>query len=434
MVDPQLLKTQLDAVCKNLRLRGFEFQQETYLELESKRKTLQEETEHLQQQRNSLSKSIGQKKAQGEDVSAIMAKVGTINQTLKSQQETLEQLQQELHTLLSQVPNILDASVPEGKDEEDNTLVSTWGEKPSFDFTPLEHDVLGENLMQMDFKLASKLSGSRFVVLHHDIARLHRALCQFMLNTHIDKHQYQEIYVPALVKRDCFFGTGQLPKFDEDFFDIKGDFDLSLISTAEVPVTNIAKNTLFQSEQLPLRFVAHTPCFRSEAGSYGRDTRGMIRQHQFDKVELIHFCTPEHSKQEHERLLNNAQAILKELNLAHQVVCLCSGDTGFSAAKTFDIEVWLPGQNAYREISSCSNCESFQARRLKARFREPGSKNSQLIHTLNGSGLAVGRTLVAILENYQDENQRIFIPEVLQSYMGGKTHIEPIKEHVKWHV
>lgn len=423
MLDPKLFRDELDTLTKQLASRQFQLDKTQLQDLEQQRKRLQADTEHLQALRNKQAKAIGQAKAQGQDIAPLLQEVDTLGLRLKEQEQALKAIQAAQKKYYLTIPNLLDKSVPEGKDEADNIELRTWGKPPSFTFTPKDHIALGEQKKDMDFELAAKLSGARFVVLKRQIARLHRALTQFMLDTHIDEHGYEEIYVPYLVKEACYYGTGQLPKFSEDFFSVAGDDDLHLISTAEVPVTNIAREHIFQADELPKRYVTHTPCFRSEAGSYGKDTKGMIRQHQFEKVELVHFVTPEDSTAALETLTGHAEAILQKLELPYRVMLLCAGDTGFSATKTYDLEVWLPGQNAYREISSCSLMLDFQARRMQARYRDKNMKKPALIHTLNGSGLAVGRTLIAVLENYQDEYGNIHVPTVLQPYMNNLTII-----------
>jgi len=379
-------------------------------------------TEELQSLRNSRSKEIGQIKAKGEDAQAIIDEVATLKTQLEKSAEELESIQSELNEIVEGIPNIPHTSVPEGTTEDDNEEVRKWGTIPEFDFDPRDHVDLGESLKLIDFETATKITSSRFVVMHGAIARLHRALIQFMLDTHGNEHGYQEINVPYLVNADSCFGTGQLPKFEEDLFYIK-EQDFYLIPTAEIPVTNIARDEILNSEVLPMKYVCHSPCFRSEAGSYGKDTRGMIRQHQFEKVEMVQLVKPETSYDALEELTGHAEIILQKLNLPYRVVTLCGGDLGFSAAKTYDIEVWLPGQDKYREISSCSNFESFQARRMKARWRNPETNKPELLHTLNGSGLAVGRTLVAVMENYQTKEGNIEIPEVLRPYMNNQTVI-----------
>ncbi|MAZ77655.1 MAG: serine--tRNA ligase [Legionellaceae bacterium] len=418
MLDSKALKTNLDNVVKNLKQRGFEFDVNTFERLEAERKTIQTKAESLQADRNARSKNIGQAKARGEDIQPLLAEVDKLGGELKAAQDQLQNVQQQLDDLLSRVPNLLHESTPIGKDEKDNVEVRKWGEPSSFDFEPKDHVDLGLKDKQMDFETAAQLTGSRFVVLRGNIARLHRALTQFMLDMHTNKHGYQEIYVPYMVNAHSLYGTGQLPKFAEDLYPLNIEENYYLIPTSEVPVTNTVRDQILEENELPIKYVCHTPCFRSEAGSYGKDTRGMIRQHQFEKVELIHIVKPEQSYQALEELTSHAEAILQALNLPYRVMALCSGDIGFSAAKTYDLEVWLPSQNTYREISSCSNCESFQARRLKARYRSGEKGKPELLHTLNGSGLAVGRTLVAIMENYQDKEGNVRVPEVLKPYMG----------------
>lgn len=416
MIDPQLLRKDILSVADRLSSRGFVLDVDAYNQLESQRKTLQTDVESLQAQRTSKSKQIGQLKAKGEDVGTVMKEVAAIGDNLKSCQTDLESVVEDLTTMQHAIPNIPHESVPAGASEDDNVEVRRWGKPKQFDFEVKDHVDIGTALSGMDFELASKITGSRFVVLKNTIAKLHRALTQFMLDQHIEEHGYNEVYVPYLVNKESLFGTGQLPKFLDDQFRTQSEEDYFLIPTAEVPVTNILRDSIVDSAELPLKMTAHTPCFRREAGSYGRDTRGMIRQHQFEKVELVQAVLPEESYQCLEELLSHAEAILKKLELPYRVVDLCAGDLGFSAAKTYDIEVWIPAQNAYREISSCSNFEDFQARRMLARHRS-GNAKPQLLHTLNGSGLAVGRTLVAVLENYQQENGNVRIPDCLTSYM-----------------
>lgn len=425
MIDPKLLRNHLDIVVEKLAKRGFIFPLEHYQDCETRRKALQTQTEQLQNERNVKSKTIGKAKAAGEDVQTLLAEVAQLSNKLKQTEATLEAIQTELNDILYSVPNLIDDDVPIGNDETDNVELRRWGQPRQFDFTPQDHVALGEGLAQMDFTAAAKLSGSRFVVLHGQIAQLQRALIQFMLNLHLTEHGYREVYVPYLVKSDCYYGTGQLPKFAEDFFSISGGQDLNLISTAEVPVTNLVRETILEGESLPLQYVTHTPCFRSEAGSYGRDTRGMIRQHQFEKVELVHIVKPEAGEATLEKLVAHAERVLQALELPYRTVILCSGDIGFSAAKTYDLEVWLPSQNTYREISSCSHFSDFQARRLQARYRDKGMKKPQLVHTLNGSGVAAGRALVAIMENYQNADGSITIPPVLRAYMNNQDIITP---------
>jgi len=419
MIDYKLLRNNLDNTVAQLAKRGFVFPLAQYQTCEAKRKTLQTQTERLQNERNLKSKAIGKAKAAGEDISAVLAEVAQLGDVLKQTESALDIVQQELNDILYSLPNITDDDVPIGKDETDNVELRRWGQPKQFDFTVQDHVSLGEGLTQMDFAAAAKLSGSRFVVLHRQIAQLQRALIQFMLNLHITEHGYQEVYVPYLVKSDCYYGTGQLPKFADDFFSIKDEHGLHLISTAEVPVTNLVRDTMIDSENLPLKFVTHTPCFRSEAGSYGRDTRGMLRQHQFEKVELVHIVKPEAGDAPLEKLVSHAERVLQALELPYRIVILCTGDTGFSAAKTYDLEVWLPSQHTYREISSCSHYKDFQARRLQARYRDNTMKKPRLVYTLNGSGVAAGRALVAIMENYQNADGSITIPAVLRPYMNG---------------
>jgi len=420
MLDPQLLRNEIDTVARKLERKNYALDVAKYRELEQRRKSLQVETEELQAQRNARSKEIGQLKAKGESVDALMQEVAGFADRLDIAQQNLEQVKQELAQFVQGIPNIPDESVPAGQSEEDNLEVSRWGEPTNFDFEVKDHVELGEQLGGLDFEAATKIAGARFVVMKGPIAQLHRALVQFMLEVHTREHEYQEVYVPYLANRDSLFGTGQLPKFEEDQFKTQNDDGLYLIPTAEVPVTNMVRDSILSEAELPLKFVAHTPCFRREAGSYGRDTRGMIRQHQFDKVELVQVVKPENSYQCLEELTGHAESILQKLELPYRKVVLCGGDTGFGAAKTYDLEVWLPAQNTYREISSCSNYESFQARRMMARYRMETNK-TEFLHTLNGSGLAIGRTLVAILENYQQADGSVQIPEILQGFMHGLT-------------
>jgi seryl-tRNA synthetase len=430
MLDLQALRTDLTTVAAQLASRGYTLDTSRFEHLESERKTVQTRTQELQAKRNSTSKLIGQAKAKGEDVSAIMADVANLGDELKQLETRLEAIQQDMLAFLSVIPNTPHSSVPPGKSEADNVEVRKVGTPPKFDFDVKDHVSVGE-AMGLDFETATKISGSRFSLLKGPLARMHRALAQFMLDTHTDQHGYTETYVPYMVNAESMRGTGQLPKFEEDLFKVPrhmgdaGTENFYLIPTAEVPVTNMVRDTITPLESLPLKYVAHTPCFRSEAGSYGRDTRGMIRQHQFEKVELVQIVHPEHSYAALESLLGHAETILKMLGLPYRVVNLCSGDMGFSAAMTYDIEVWLPAQNTYREISSCSNFEAFQARRMQARFRNAQGK-PELVHTVNGSGLAVGRTLVAILENYQQADGSVTVPEVLRPHMGGLEKISPV--------
>ena len=420
MLDIKLLRSDLAGVAEQLKKRNFTLDTAQFQALEDKRKTLQTATQELQNERNTRSKSIGQAKAKGEDIQPLLAEVADLGDKLKTAEQDLSALQTEIDDIVMGIPNLLQDSVPMGKTEDDNVEISTWGKKPSFDFEPKDHVDLGAKDGMMDFEAASKLTGSRFVVMRDGMARMHRALIQFMLDTHTAEHGYKEVYVPYMVNEDSLYGTGQLPKFAEDLFKIEGEQNYYLIPTAEVPVTNLVRDEILNADQLPMRYTAHTPCFRSEAGSYGRDTRGLIRQHQFEKVELLHFVKPEESEDALESLTSHAEKILQKLELPYRKVVLCAGDTGFSASKTYDLEVWLPAQDTYREISSCSNMKDFQARRMQARYRNEQGK-PELLHTLNGSGLAVGRTLVAVIENYQQADGSIRVPEVLQSYMGGLT-------------
>ncbi|WP_415891577.1 serine--tRNA ligase [Neptuniibacter sp. QD72_48] len=424
MLDAKIVRANPEEVAQLLKKKGFEFPVDQFVELENQRKQLQVETENLQSERNTRSKGIGKAKAAGEDIQPLLAEVADLGNKLDAAKAELNSLQDNLDELLSGVPNIPSDEVPEGADEEDNVEVRRWGTPREFDFEPQDHVALGEKSGELDFETAAKLTGSRFSVMTGKLARLHRALIQFMLDTQIEEHGYTETYVPYMVNEDSLRGTGQLPKFGEDLFKVPfGDRQYYLIPTAEVPVTNIVRDEIVDAAQLPMKYTAHTPCFRSEAGSSGRDTRGMIRQHQFEKVEMVQIVEPSKSWDALEDMIRHAEAILQKLNLPYRVVTLCGGDLGFSSAKTYDIEVWLPGQDKYREISSVSNMTDFQARRLKARWRNPETGKPELLHTLNGSGLAVGRTLLAVMENYQTADGKIQIPEALQSYMGGKTEI-----------
>jgi seryl-tRNA synthetase len=419
MLDPKRLRAELDDVAKELARRGFKLDVDRIRALEERRKTLQVETQGLQNERNSRSKSIGQAKAKGEDIQPLLAEVADMGDRLKVGEQELANVQADLDAVVMGIPNLLDASVPDGADENSNVELRRWGEPKSFDFEPKDHVDLGLPNGWMDFDAGAKLTGSRFVVLRAAMARLHRALIQFMLDTHTQEHGYNEVYTPYLVNADSLRGTGQLPKFEADLFKLNNGQGYYLIPTAEVPVTNLARDTITDASELPVKYACHTPCFRSEAGSYGKDTRGLIRQHQFEKVEMVQLVRPEDSWAALESLTGHAEAILQKLGLPYRVIVLCAGDTGFSAAKTYDIEVWLPGQQKYREISSCSNFQDFQARRMMARYRNPETGKPELLHTLNGSGLAVGRTLVAVLENYQQADGSIRIPEVLRGYMGN---------------
>ena len=424
MLDIQLLRTNIDAVCQRLATRGYTLDVATFQTLEAERKTLQTRTQDLQASRNSLSKQIGQLKSKGEDASAAMAEVAALKAELDANEVRLGELLKEMEAFIATIPNTPQESVPVGKSEADNAELKKWGAPRAFDFPVKDHVDLGEGLGQLDFSAAAKIAGARFSLLKGPLARLHRALSQFMLDVHTGEHGYTEVYAPYLVNADSMYGTGQLPKFEADLFKVpREDADpLYLIPTAEVPVTNIVRDEILAKGDLPLKLVCHTPCFRSEAGSYGKDTRGMIRQHQFDKVELVQVVAAEKSNEAHEELTRHAEIILEKLDLPYRRVVLCTGDMGFSSARTYDLEVWLPGQNAYREISSCSNFEAFQARRMQARCRNDKNK-TELVHTLNGSGLAVGRTLVAILENYQNADGSITVPVALRAYMGGAEKI-----------
>jgi len=419
MIDPKLLRQSAIDVAANLARRGYIFDADGYLSLEERRKALQVETEQLQSERNASAKSIGKAKAQGEDIEPLLAAVQDLGDRLASSESALQAVQAELREIELDLPNLLDESVPDGKDESDNAEVRVWGEPTEPGFAARDHIELGESLGMIDFDAASKMSGSRFVVMNGPLARLQRALIQFMLDTHTEEHGYEESYVPYLVHEQALLGTGQLPKFEEDLFKTETETPFYLIPTAEVPLTNLARDAIFEVNELPIRYVAHTPCFRSEAGSYGQDTRGMIRQHQFEKVELVHFVAAGESMAALETLTGHAEVILQKLQLPYRVVALCAGDVGFGSTKTYDIEVWLPGQKKYREISSCSNYNDYQARRLKARRRIPGSGKPELIHTLNGSGVAAGRALIAVMENYQNDDGSIRVPLALQPYMGG---------------
>jgi seryl-tRNA synthetase len=423
MIDIRLLRDNIEEVRIALSKKGFVLDVDRFHVLESKRKTLQADTQALQQKRNEVSKMIGMKKAKGENADALMDEMKIINDELAKNETVLATLLAELNAFYQSLPNLPHDTVPLGDSEKDNREERRVGDIPVFDFEPKSHDDIGEHYQQMDFAMGSKLTGARFVVLRQRIAKLHRALIQCMLDIHTTKHGYEEVYVPYIVNAHSLRGTGQLPKFEDDLFKLRGEEDYYLISTAEIPVTNFVRDELLSVNDLPKRWVCHTPCFRSEAGSYGRDTKGMIRQHQFEKVELVWVVHPDKSYEALETLTSHAEAILQTLKLPYRVITLCTKDMGANATKTYDIEVWLPSQHTYREISSCSNYESFQARRLQARFREEGSKESQFVHTLNGSGLAVGRTLVAILENYQEKDGRVRIPDALKVYMGEGDYV-----------
>jgi len=425
MLDPQILRHDLPATVAALKLRGYSLDTVAYEALESRRKSLQMEMEELQSKRNSSAKSIGMAKAKGEDIQPLLDAVAQLGAELKTVEVEFREVRDKQAAWLLDMPNLAAADVPVGADENENVELRKWGVVPTYDFEPRDHVELGELHQMMDAEAAAKLAGARFTLLKSSFARMHRALAQLMLDVHTLEHSYTEVYVPYLVKGETMQGTGQLPKFADDAFATTDDPPRYLVPTAEVPVTNLAADQIFTADELPIKYAAQTPCFRREAGSAGQDTRGMIRQHQFEKVELVHIVRAEEALAAHEELIGNAEKILQKLNLAYRTIVLCTGDMGFSACKTYDIEVWLPGQGAYREISSCSNCSDFQARRMKARVRNPESGKTELVHTLNGSGLAVGRTLIAVLENYQQRDGSIEIPEALQPYMGGQKVITP---------
>jgi seryl-tRNA synthetase len=418
MLESHLIRNNLDQIAQDLEKRSYMLDKQSIVKLESRRKEIQVTTQELQAQRNARSKEIGKAKAQGEDIQPLLDEVATLGEQLKDSETKLNQIQEELNSLLMEIPNIPHESVPVGQSDEDNTEIRRWGEPTQFDFEPKDHVDLGESFGMLDFEAAIRITSSRFVVMKGALARLHRALIQLMLDTHTQEHGYTEVNVPYMVNADSMRGTGQLPKFEADLFAIP-EQGFYLIPTAEVPVTNLVRDQIISGDELPKRYVCHTPCFRSEAGSYGKDTRGMFRHHQFEKVELVQLSRPQTSYEALEELTGHAEVILQKLNLPYRVVVLCGGDLGFSATKTYDLEVWLPGQNKYREISSCSNFESFQARRMMARWRNPETGKPELLHTLNGSGLAVGRTLIAVLENYQNADGKVVIPKVLEPYMGG---------------
>jgi seryl-tRNA synthetase len=424
MLDSKLLRSDPAAVATNLARRGFMLDVAQLNTLEEARKKWQVRADELRNERNVHAKTVGKAKAQGQDIAPLLKQVEALGAELVTAESELAKVQAELDQLVLGLPNLLHESVPEGRDEAANVEIRRWGEPRKFDFKPRDHVELGEKLGQMDFAAAGRISGARFTVLTGPLARLQRALIQFMLDLHTSEHGYRETYVPYLVNANSLTGTGQLPKFEADLFAVKGESGLYLIPTAEVPVTNLVRETIVEADALPLRFAAHTPCFRSEAGSYGKDTRGMIRQHQFEKVELVHFVRPQDSYAEHEVLTRNAEEVLKRLELPYRVVALSAGDVGFGSAKTYDLEVWLPAQNAYREISSCSNYEAFQARRMQARWRNPETGKPEPLHTLNGSGVAAGRALVAVLENYQQPDGSVAIPDVLLPYMAGMESIK----------
>lgn len=423
MLDPKFLRSSVEAVAQNLSKRGFAFDTSKFTHMEEQRKSFQMRMQELQNARNVRSKEVGRAKAKGEDVTHALSDLKALSDELKQTEEAFNEVQTALDELLAGLPNLTHDTVPTGQSEADNVEIRRIGEPKKFNYKPKDHVELGAINGWIDFETAAKLAGARFVVLRGPLARLNRALIQFMLNLHVEEHNYQEIYVPSIANAECLFGTGQLPKFKEDLFAISGESERYLISTSEIAVTNTVREQIIEAAELPLKYVCYSPCFRSEAGSYGKDMRGMLRQHQFEKVELVQIVKPEHSYEALEEITSHAETVLKRLELPYRVVSLCTGDIGFAAAKTYDLEVWLPGQDRYREISSCSNTESFQARRMKARWRDE-TGNIEYVHTLNGSGLAIGRTLIAVVENYQDELGRIHIPSVLQPYMNGLKVIE----------
>jgi seryl-tRNA synthetase len=425
VIDIKLIRSDLAQTTQRLGERGYVLDVARLSRLEAERKQAQIQTQELQNRRNASAKEIGKAKAAGKDTAPLVAAVAHLGDELKAAEDGLERVQQQLNAILLDIPNLPHESVPQGRDERDNLELRRWGEASNPDFTPKDHVDLGVGLGMLDFETATKIAGARFVTIYGSLARLHRALTQFMLDLHTREHGYTEIYVPYMVNAESMRGTGQLPKFEQDLFALKGEQEFFLIPTAEVPVTNVVRDQILEAATLPRKYVAHTPCFRSEAGSYGKDTRGMIRQHQFEKVELVHIVRPRDSYAALEALTGHAEKVLQLLGLPYRVVVLCTGDLGFAAAKTYDIEVWLPGQQRFREISSCSNFEDFQARRMQARWRNPDTSKPELVHTLNGSGLAVGRTLVALMENYQDAEGRIVIPEALRPYMGGMEVLNP---------
>ena len=420
MLDPKRIRSDKNYITKNLARRGVKVNMDEVIELDAKRRQLQSELDDLRAEKNRVSKEIGLAKSETDAISESKSRMRELNQDLKNAEKELNKLSNQLSTFYLSLPNLLHDSVPEGDEESMNQEIRVWGEPRVFDFKVKDHVELGQELGLFDFKTAAKISGSRFAVFKSDFAKLHRALIQFMIDVHTQENHYTEYYVPSLVKSSSLEGTGNLPKFKDDLFKIDGDDDFYLIPTAEVPLTNMVRDTILQADELPKKFIAHTPCYRSEAGSYGKDTRGIIRQHQFEKVELVHIVKPEESYDALEELTQNAESILIKLDLPYRVVLLCSGDSSFAAAKTYDIEVWLPSQDRYREISSCSNCEAFQARRMKARWKNEQTGQNEFVHTLNGSGLAVGRTLIAILENYQQKDGTIIVPEVMRPYMGNQ--------------
>lgn len=426
MIDPKLIRSDLNNVVKRLNTRGYVLDTDSVNRLEARRKEVQVRTQELQSRRNASAKEIGKVKAAGQDAAPLLAAVANFGDELKQAEAEQDQVQQQLDSILLDIPNLPHASVPQGRDKRDNVELRHWGDTPELGFEPKDHVDLGAALGMLDFETAAKIAGSRFVAITGPLAGLHRALTQFMMDLHTREYGYSEIYVPYMVNAESMRGTGQLPKFEEDLFAIQGDQGFYLIPTAEVPVTNVVRDEILEASTLPRKYVAHTPCFRSEAGSYGKDARGMIRQHQFEKVELVQVVRPQDSYDALEQLTAHAEAVLQKLGLSYRVVVLCTGDMGFAAAKTYDIEIWLPGQQRFREISSCSNFEDFQARRIRARWRNPDTGKPELVHTVNGSALAVGRTLVAVMEQCQDESGRIRIPDVLQPYMNGIDIVKPL--------
>ncbi|HKE44247.1 MAG TPA: serine--tRNA ligase [Steroidobacteraceae bacterium] len=425
MIDPRLLRTEPDKVAENLARRGFRLDVAAFGALEEQRKQLQIEADRLRNERNTQAKAVGKAKASGQDIAPLLAHAESLGKELQATEARLAEVQAQLDQILLGLPNLLDASVPAGRDETANVEVSRWGEPRNFDFEAKDHVALGAALGGLDFEIAGKISGARFAVLSGALARMHRALTQFMLDLHTREHGYREAYVPYLVTAQTLTGTGQLPKMEQDLFQVRGESGLYLIPTAEVPLTNLVRESIIEPERLPLKYTAHTPCFRSEAGSYGKDTRGMLRQHQFEKVELVQIVRPQDSYAALEELTGHAERVLQLLELPYRKVALCGGDIGFASAKTYDLEVWLPGQQRYREISSCSNCESFQARRMQARWRNPETGKPEPVHTLNGSGVAVGRALIAVVENYQRADASIMVPAALRPYLGGADQLGP---------
>ncbi len=427
MIDPRLLRSEPDLVARNLARRGFALDVAEFSALEERRKQLQIEADRLRNERNTQAKAVGKAKAAGQDIAPLLARAESLGGELQALETRLAEIQTRLDQMLLGLPNLLHSSVPEGSDESANAEVRRWGEPRKFEFEARDHVALGEALGGLDFEVAGKIAGARFAVLSGDLARLHRALIQFMLDLHTSQHGYREVYVPYLVTAQTLTGTGQLPKMEQDLFAVRGESGLYLIPTAEVPVTNLVRDSILEPGQLPLKYAAHTPCFRSEAGSYGKDTRGMLRQHQFEKVELVHIVKPQNSYAALEELTGHAERVLQLLELPYRVVSLCAGDVGFASAKTYDLEVWLPGQGRYREISSCSNCESFQARRMQTRWRNPDTGKPEPVHTLNGSGVAAGRALIAVMENFQRADGSIGIPAALRPYVGGADQLKPVR-------